>query len=168
MLDTMTFTKIAGGLCAALLVFLLGKLGAEALYGAEAHGEQSYVIETGGEETTSTEEAGPSFDEMMAAADVGKGANVFKKCAACHKLEDGANSTGPFLYGVVGRDKGSVAGFGYSSVLSEMEGDWTPENLDAFLEKPKSYAPGTTMGFAGIKKAQDRVNLIAYLESLGN
>ena len=93
----------------------------------------------------------------------------FKKCSACHKAEDGANSTGPFLYGVVGRDKGSAAGFGgYSSTLTSMEGDWTVEDLNGFITKPKDYAPGTTMAFAGLKKAQDRANLIAYLDSLDN
>jgi cytochrome c len=167
MFDTMTVTKIAAGLCGALLVFLLGKTAADALYISHGHGEQSYVIDTGAEDSGDSEDTGPSFEEMMASADVGKGAKVFKKCGACHKAEDGANSTGPYLYGVVGRDKGSASGFGaYSSTLTSMEGDWTPENLDGFLTKPKDYAPGTTMAFAGLKKAQDRANLIAYLDSL--
>jgi cytochrome c len=87
---------------------------------------------------------------------------VFRKCSACHKL-DGSDGVGPHLNGVVGRDKGSVAGFGYSGTLAGMEGDWTVENLYGFLENPKGYAPGTTMGFAGLKKPQDKADLIAYL-----
>ncbi|AXI56722.1 Cytochrome c-552 (plasmid) [Pseudoseohaeicola sp. NH-UV-7] len=168
MLDTMTFTKIAGGLCAALLIFLLGKWAADILYGDHGHHEQSYVIETGDDEGGEAEEAGPSFDELMASADIEKGAGVFRKCSACHKLEQGANGTGPYLYGVVGREKAAAEGFGYSDVLASMDGAWTPENLDGFLEKPKDYAPGTTMAFAGLKKPQDRADLIAYLDSLDN
>ncbi|MEP2030725.1 MAG: cytochrome c family protein [Paracoccaceae bacterium] len=169
MFDTMTVTKVSAGLCGALLVFLLGKTTADALYTSHGHGEQSYVIDTGADDSGASEEAGPSLEEMLASADVEKGAKVFKKCSACHKLEDGANSTGPYLYGVVGRDKGSASGFsGYSSTLASMEGDWSPENLDGFLTKPKDYAPGTTMAFAGLKKPQDRANLIAYLDSLDN
>jgi cytochrome c len=107
-----------------------------------------------------------SFDELMASADVGKGARVYKKCAACHKLEAGENATGPYLYGVVGRPKAAADGFGYSGALAAMSGDWTPENLDAFLERPSAYVPGTTMSFSGLRKIEDRVNLIAYLDSL--
>ena len=168
MFDTMTLTKVAGGLCGALLVFLLGKWAAEELYHVEAHGEASYVIEVadaGGEEAA---EGGVNFDEILASADAGKGANVFKKCSACHKLEEGANATGPYLYGVVGRDIGGVDGYNYSGALTSLEGDWTPEQLNGFLEKPSSYAPGTSMGFAGLKKVEDRANVIAYLDSLDN
>ena len=99
---------------------------------------------------------------------VEKGAKVFKKCSACHKLEDGANGTGPYLYGVVGRPIGSASGFGYSSAMAAKGGDWTPEALDAFLLKPSADIPGTSMSFAGLKKQGDRVNLIAYLDSLDN
>ncbi|MFK7751621.1 MAG: cytochrome c family protein [Sedimentitalea sp.] len=164
-MDTMITTKVAAAFCGSFLVFLLGKWAAEELYHMDSHGEASYVIEI--EEVASAEaEDEVSFDEMMASADIGKGAKVFKKCSACHKLEAGANSTGPYLYGVVGRAKAAADGFGYSATLAGMDGDWTAENLDAFLLKPSSYANGTSMSFAGLKKPQDRVNVIAYLDSL--
>ena len=166
MFDTMTLTKATAALCGALLVLLLGKWAAEVIYHMDSHGEASYVIEL--EEAGEQEEvAEVSFDELMASADVGKGAKVFKKCSACHKLEDGANATGPFLYGVVDRPIASVDGFGYSGALSGLsDGTWTAEDLDAFLAKPSSYASGTSMSFSGLKKQSDRVNLIAYLDSL--
>lgn len=166
MLDTMTFTKIAGGLCGALLVFLLGQWAAEELYHVGGHGEQAYVIDTGdtGEVEEVVEEV--SFDELLAAADIDKGARVYNKCKACHKLEAGANGTGPYLYGIVGRAKAAADGFGYSSALEGMGGEWTPENLDGFLERPADYAPGTSMSFAGLRKAEDRANVIAYLDSI--
>lgn len=171
MLDTMTFTKVLGSVCGALLVFLLGKWAAETLYhvGGDGHGEmtQAYVIDTGEDEVVE-EVAEVPFEERMAAADAGKGERVWGKCRACHKLEDGANATGPHLYGVVGRNIGAVDGFGYSGALSEQAEVWTEENLYAFLENPRGWAPGTSMGFSGLNKSEDRVNLIAYLETFGN
>lgn len=166
-MDTMTTTKVAAALCGSLLVLLLAKWMATELYHVGGNGEQAYIIEVepsdDGEGVTGGE---VSFEDMLAMADVSKGSKVFKKCSACHKLEDGANSTGPFLYGVVGRSVGQAPGFGYSATLSELGGDWTPERIDQFLAKPSGFAKGTTMGFAGLKKPQDRANVIAYLDSL--
>jgi cytochrome c len=166
MFDTMTLTKIGGGVFGALLILLLGKWAAEEIYHMDSHGEAAYVIEVEGADDGAEEVAEVNIEELIASADIGKGAKVFKKCGACHKLEDGVNGVGPSLYGVVGRDVGSSDGFGYSGVLAGLEGDWTAQALDGFLAKPKAYAPGTTMGFAGLKKPQDRANLIAYLDSL--
>ena len=166
MFDTMTLTKATAGFCGAFLVFLLGKWAAEELYHVEAHGEASYVIEVAEAGGAEEEVEEVSFEELMASADVGKGAKVFEKCSACHKLEAGANATGPYLDGGVDRHKASAEGFGYSGALSGMEGAWTAENLNEFLIKPSDYAPGTTMSFSGLKKVKDRVNLIAYLDSL--
>jgi cytochrome c len=164
MFDTMTTLKISTAILAPWLVLLLGKWAAEEVYHAEAHGEQSYVIEVASAEPETDAEPVDVL-ALVAAADIGKGEGVFRKCSACHKL-NGEDGVGPHLNGVVGRDKGSVAGFGYSGVLASMEGDWTPENLYGFLKNPKAYAPGTTMGFAGLNKAEDKANVIAYLQSL--
>ncbi|MCV3271726.1 c-type cytochrome [Roseobacter sinensis] len=165
MLDTMTFTKAAGAVCGALLVFLLGKWAAEELYHVESHGEAAYVIAVeGGEEVAEVEEV--DFATVLASADPEAGARVFRKCSACHKLADGENGTGPHLYAVVGREKGAVDGFNYSDTLASMDGAWTAENLNGFLERPSSYAPGTSMSFAGLSKVEERADLIAYLDSL--
>lgn len=173
-MDTMEWTKIVGSLCGALLIYLLFSWGADALYSTEAahhgddHGEEhamAYPIEAeetgGGEEV----EEGPAFAEVLAAADAGKGEKVWGKCKACHKL-NGEDGTGPHLNGVVDRDIASAAGFNYSGALSGLEGNWTPDALDGFLKNPKKYAPGTTMGFAGLKKIEDRANLVAYLQTV--
>jgi cytochrome c len=164
MFDTMTLTKIGGGIFGAWLVLLVGKWVGEEIYHADAHGEQSYVIEVETAEAEPEEEI--DFAALVAEADLGKGEKVFKKCTACHKVEDGANGTGPHLYGVVGRDIASIDGFGYSGVLAAAEGNWTVDELNAFLTKPSDYASGTTMGFSGLKKPADRANVIAYLDSL--
>ena len=170
MFDTMTLTKLLGGFCGALLVFLLGNWAAELIFHGGGHGKghgQAYVIDTGADEDAGADkDEGPSLFEMMAAADVGKGEKVFGKCKACHKVEDGANSTGPHLYALVGREVGAVAGFNYSGALNEAADVWTPETLNGFLASPKKYAPGTSMAFSGLSKPKDRANVIAYLDQL--
>ncbi|NOC47594.1 MULTISPECIES: cytochrome c family protein [Ruegeria] len=170
MFDTMTVTKAAAGLFGTFLVLLLAKWGADILYSSGGHGsaEAAYIIETesSGESADGEEVV---FEDLLAAADVEKGAKVFRKCTACHKLEDGANGTGPYLYGVVDRPVASAKGFtGYSASMQAHGGNWTPEALDAFLERPSAYISGTSMSFAGLKKPQDRADLIAYLQTIGN
>ncbi|MEH6833240.1 MULTISPECIES: c-type cytochrome [Falsihalocynthiibacter] len=173
MFDTMTMTKIVGAFCGALLVFLFGTWAADVLYhtGGGSHGdeaaEQGYLIETVSAETTEVDEEEISFEELLAGADIDKGSKVFGKCKACHKVEPGANGVGPTLFNVVDRDIGSEAEFSYSDVIAAMDGNWDGENLNGFLENPKSFAPGTKMGFAGLKKPEDRANVIAYLATIG-
>lgn len=172
MLDTMTFTKILGGFCGMLLVFLLGKWAAETLYhGGGGHGDEhtaAYIIDTGASDH-GDDHAEETIDvaALVAAGDAAAGEKVFGKCRACHKLEQGANGSGPYLYGIVGRAADAAEGFGYSGKLAAVVDVWTPEHLFGFLENPKGYAPGTTMGFAGLKKPEDRANLIAYLATIG-
>ena len=133
-------------------------------------GEQSYSIDTGVEETETAEaEEEVPFEEVLAAASVDDGARVFRQCSACHKLEAGANAVGPYLHGVVGRDIGAAEGYAsYSGALSEAADVWTPENLNAFLEAPRQWAPGTSMAYNGLRDVEDRANLIAYLDSVDN
>ncbi len=169
MFDTMTMTKAAASLCAALLVFLLGSWLGEVLYHSEGHGgEQAYSIETGEEEVAESDEVEVSFEEVFAGADPAAGERLWRACASCHALEDGRNGTGPHLFGVVGRDKGSVDGFSYSSTLAEIDGDWTPDALNGFIENPRGYAAGTSMSYSGMRKIEDRANLIAYLATFGS
>ncbi len=169
MFDTMTVTKAAAGLFGTFLALLLAKWGADVLYHVGGHGaEAAYVIETDSSgESADGEEV--VFEELLAAADPEKGARVFRKCTACHKLEDGANGTGPYLYAIVDRPVASATGFtGYSASMQAHGGNWTPEALDAFLIRPSAYISGTSMSFAGLKKPQDRADLIAYLQTIGN
>jgi cytochrome c len=173
MFDTMILTKIAAALCSALLVLVLGGWIADKIYSPAHHGEYHGVawIETdsGDEEEDEAEaEEGPMLDDLLASADLEKGAKVFKKCAACHKLEAGANGVGPHLYAVVDRVVGSVEGFGYSGSLVAVAETWSTENLDGFLTKPSKYAPGTKMSFNGLSKPEDRANLIAYLGTISD
>ena len=172
MLDTMTLTKTIGGFCGSLLVFLMGSWIAGSLYHAgHGHGEDiasGYVIEVEVVEVEASVEEEMDFNALLASADLGKGAKVFGKCKACHKLEDGVNGTGPHLYNIVDRAVGSASGsgYGYSGALVQVADVWTTDELNGFLENPKTYAPGTKMGFAGLKKPEDRANVIAYLQSV--
>ncbi len=106
----------------------------------------------------------------LAEGDPAKGEKIYKKCKACHQVGDGAKSkVGPMLNGIVGNEIASVDGFKYSKafVAKKEEGlVWTEEVLDAYLTKPKKYIKGTKMSFAGLKKEQQREDLIAYLITL--
>lgn len=174
MFDTMTATKAVGAFCGMFLVFLLGGFFAELIFhvGAEDHGDghgvkAAYIIEVPEADLGEVEEEPVvDFGALMASADVGKGEGEFKACRSCHKIEDGANGAGPHLYGVVGRSVGSVDGFGYSGNLVAVAQTWGVDELNAFLENPKAYAPGTKMNFKGIRDPEDRANLIAWLDSL--
>ncbi|MEM6635942.1 MAG: cytochrome c family protein [Pseudomonadota bacterium] len=170
MIDTMTFTKVTAAFCGTLLVYLLGGWVAEEIYHSGGHGDghvQAYVIDTGEVEDDGPAEEAVPLEELLASADPAKGEKVFGKCKACHKLEAGANGTGPTLYAIVGRPVDDEAGFGYSGALAAVVDVWTPEHLDGFLENPKTYAPGTKMSFAGLSKPEDRADLIAYLDTIG-
>ncbi|MEE8188584.1 MAG: cytochrome c family protein [Kiloniellales bacterium] len=96
--------------------------------------------------------------------DAAKGEKVYKKCKACHSLEDGKNKIGPHLNAVVGRAAGAVEGYKYSKAMKESGLTWDEETLMAFLEKPKKFLKGTKMSYAGLKKEDQRHDLIAYLK----
>mmetsp|Transcript_18335 Transcript_18335/g.29158 ORF Transcript_18335/g.29158 Transcript_18335/m.29158 type:complete len:104 (-) Transcript_18335:368-679(-) len=96
-----------------------------------------------------------------------KGAKIFQaKCAQCHNTaKGGANGQGPNLYGIVGRPAGSVGSFNYSDANKNSGLTWDKKTLNKYLTNPKKMIPGTKMVFAGLKKKEDRSNLIAYLAS---
>src|SRR5688572_12884815 len=110
-------------------------------------------------------EEGPALATLLATGDATKGEAVFAKCTACHTIaQGGAAGIGPNLYAIVGKPIGKhAAGFAYSSDLAGHGGDWSFENLDAWLKSPKAFAGGTKMTFAGLGKPEDRANLILFL-----
>ncbi|MEX2519565.1 MAG: cytochrome c family protein [Paracoccaceae bacterium] len=158
----MELNKIVGAFCATLLVFL--GLGFFAELTFHPHHEEELAFALAVEDSGGEEEAQEvDIAAVFAAADPASGEKIFRKCAACHKLEEGANSTGPYLWGVVNRPIDTASGYDKYTGALPADQSWTPENLYHFLEAPKKWAPGTSMGFAGLKKAEDRADLIAYL-----
>lgn len=172
MFNTMTLTKAAGALIGAALFLLLTNWAAGGLYniatggsGEEQAGNQAYTVEIAeASDAVEVQAEAPDFGALMASADAAAGEKVFGKCKACHKL-DGKDAVGPHLNGVVGRAVASVGGFGYSDNMVAHGGDWTPEALQEFLTNPKGIVAGTKMSFAGLKKIEDRANLIAFLST---
>ena len=104
---------------------------------------------------------------MVAGADPAAGERNFRQCAACHTVDQGgANRVGPNLWDVFGADIGHHEGFNYSDALLAIEGVWTVDKLDAYLENPRGFAPGNRMAFAGLRNEADRASMIAYLRTL--
>ena len=97
--------------------------------------------------------------------DAAAGEKTFAQCKACHQVEAGKNGVGPSLAGIVGRTAGQVAGFNYSAANKGSSVTWSEETLFEYLEAPQKFMPGTKMAFAGLKKPQDRANVIAYLKT---
>ena len=105
--------------------------------------------------------AGSGVVAPLGHADAAAGEKDAKKCGACHSFqESGTAKIGPPLWGVVGRDIASVEGFSYSDALAGKEGAWDYQNLYAFLAVPREWAAGTKMAFAGLKKPEERADVI--------
>ena len=122
-------------------------------------------------ETQTSSESSQTEDIMalFASTSATEGAKVFKKCAACHSIaEDGANKIGPALWGVLGRPTGSVAGYKYSKAMAAYGKNWSFEEMNGFLTKPKDWIKGTKMSFAGLKSAKERAAIILYMNKNTN
>ncbi|OOY14407.1 c-type cytochrome [Thioclava sp. DLFJ4-1] len=118
-------------------------------------------------EAASAQESEKPGNEVLTQSNTVAGEKTFRKCKACHTVDEGgANRVGPNLYGIVGAPVAAADGFRYSDALIEYGGDWTPDRLAAFLANPRKAVPGTKMSFAGLRKAQDQADVIAYLDSL--
>lgn len=155
---------IAGWVLASLIVALGSSIAVSEMFHAERPETMGYPIEGVEVESEGGAEAEQPIAVYLAAADPALGADVFKKCAACHKVGKGEpNTLGPNLWGTIGSPHAHVAGFAYSDALKTKPGNWDWETLSAWLKSPKAYAPGTKMTFAGLSKPQDRANVIAYL-----
>lgn len=161
-LNTILGWLLGAGVVALLLRFLVGFV----IPDTEAPEEPGYAIVAAEEGAA---EAGPDLGTLLAMADVAAGEASFAKCMACHTIASGgAAGIGPNLWAVVGTPIGSHApGFAYSEALASHGGEWTYENLDAWLKSPKAFANGTKMSFPGLSDPQERANVLAYMRANG-
>jgi cytochrome c len=173
-MDSFEVVKVAGAVLATALVVLLARFITEHVYPEPELEVRAYAIapadaqEAEAEAPAEPEPAGVAT--LIAAAEPAAGEKLFKKCVICHNPDkDGKRKIGPNLWDVVAGPVAAAEGFAYSNALKEKSGEtWSYDNLDAFLEKPKDWAPGTKMSFAGLKKPGQRAAVIAYLRSLSD
>ncbi|SEL05572.1 cytochrome c [Sphingomonas palmae] len=149
-------------------------LGLSIVGGMIFHGERpekmGYAIEGVEEAGGGGEAKAVPIASLLPTADPAKGAEVFKKCAACHTInQGGANGVGPNLYGTLGEPIGQgKGGFAFSDALKSVGGNWDFERMNAWLTSPRKFANGTKMTFAGLSSPEDRANVIAYLNQQGS
>ncbi len=173
-MSDLTFNKIAGAVLATGLAIVgLRELSAS-VFTPEHPAKAGYLVEVadeGGEGGAAAADTPPDWGTVLTTADVAAGEATFAKCKSCHSIEQGGpNGTGPDLWGVVGRKPGSHGGFAYSTAMTDFgakQAVWDYDHLYEFIKGPQKYIPGTKMTFVGLKKSEDRVNLIAYLKAQG-
>ena len=177
-MNSFQFNKYAMALLGTVFVVFGLNLISEAIFHTNAPEERAFVIaadtDPGIGGAADGADSGPIYEPigpLLVNADEEAGQKVYKKCAACHTVDNGgANKVGPNLWNIVNRPVASHDGFSYSSALKEF-GDgknWSYEDLNGFLWKPKKFIKGTAMGFAGLSKVQDRANVILYLRSIAD
>lgn len=175
-MDSLKWNKIAAGVLLALLALLIGGLLSEIVLKSPKLEKESYPIEglkdnIAQEETVKEEKVEPISD-LLATANVEKGKEIALRCLQCHSFNKGeAHKTGPNLWGVLGMHIMHVVDYAYSAAFkafSERDKKWDYEVLNAYLYAPAKYVPGTKMSFIGLKKPQERADLIAYLRTLSD
>jgi cytochrome c len=167
-MDSFEINKILGALLFTCLCLLSLNIAAEALFHPAKPAKPGFEVVVEEKPAAGAGAAIPDepIEKLLASADISKGENSAKKCAACHTFGKGEpNRVGPNLYGVVGRERGSHAGFNYSAAMKGKPGKWTVEDLNAFLSNPRGFVPGTSMSFAGLPRGSERADVIAYLNS---
>lgn len=166
----MEFNKIFAAVLVAGIIAMFGGFVAKKLVHPHKLEQNAYNIEAMEEGAGGgpAKAAGPDpILALIATADVTKGEKIAKACAACHSFNKGGpNGVGPNMWGTVGGPKHHAPGFAYSGALIETGGTtWTYAEMNKFLWKPKAYAPATKMSYAGLKKAEDRAALLAWMRT---
>ena len=166
-MDSFEINKIITAvLLVVLVIFGVGKI-SDLVFKVKKPDIDGYKVEVNVGGTTVTQASSESqvdIAALLAMGDVEHGKKVFKKCAACHSInQDGKNKIGPKLWNVMFRPVGSVTDYKYSKALSGYKKDWNWEEMNGFLIKPSSWIKGNKMGFAGLKSEKDRASVILYL-----
>lgn len=170
-MDSFELNKIMGAILGTCLGLLSLNIAANAIFHPATPAKPGYEIvlseQPARDQKGTPAQQEPPIAELLAKADVTRGQTSANKCVACHTFDKGGrNLVGPNLYGVIGREKGAVTGFNYSAAYKKMmKGPWTAQDLSDFVKNPKGMVPGTAMTFAGIPRATERADLIAFLNS---
>ena len=174
-MDSFEFNKIAGAVLGTLTFVMLLNFASDLIFHTGLPEKPGYVIDIAEAATGPADAEAPakvSVAALLSTADSAQGEKVAKKCAACHTFDNGgANKVGPNLWNIVNRKPGGVDGFKYSSAMNDFAGAndaWTFDELNEFLLAPKKHMPGTSMGFAGLRKDKERGDMLAYLRSLSD
>ena len=172
-MDSFELNKIMGAVLGTLLFVMGVGFVAETIYHPiESRGPGYNLPEAELTTEVASAEAAPvvPLGVLLASASAERGAAAARKCQSCHTFGEGEpNKQGPALYGVVGRTEGSHEGFAYSDILKSYNAEgrvWSYESLDHFLTRPADYAPGTKMNFAGVRSAEERADILAFLQTL--
>ena len=157
---------------AIILVLGINKI-ADVIFFVEKPENSAYQVATvtTAASTVSAETSSGTGDIMaiFASTSAAEGAKVFKQCLACHSIaEGGKNKIGPALWGVLGRQAGSLPDYKYSKAMAAHGKKWSFEEMDGFLLKPKDWIKGTKMSYAGLKKEKDRAAVILYMNENTN
>ena len=169
-MTTTDTNKTALALMSVLLLTMGLGVVSNAIYAPDHAVKPGYPLPSG-EAKTATAEAPKAepLPVLFAKADVKKGEADVKVCQSCHSFEKGGVAkVGPPLYGVLGRHKGSIAGFGYSDGMKGKGGDWTFDDINEFITKPSAYVPGTKMTYPGEPDPQRRADIIDYIDTLSD
>ena len=172
-MSDLSFNKVAGATLATLLAIVGLRELSSGVFSQEKVEKPGYLVEVADDSAggAAVADVPPGWGTVLPAADVAAGEAVFAKCKSCHSAEQGGpNGTGPDLWGVAGRKPGSHGGFAYSAAMTEFGAKqpiWDYEHIYEFVKNPQKYIPGTKMTFVGLKKSEDRINVIAYLRSKG-
>lgn len=177
MKDSISFIKHYGiSFFAAIVVFVVSLLLSNLLYQKSHPQKRGYKVQinenitaqinNNSSSSQSKNEKKINIKDLMQKADLKKGQKIFKKCKTCHTVDKGGKGKiGPNLFAIFNKKKGANPNFAYSKAMKEKGGVWDLESLNLFLKKPKEYIAGTKMGFAGLKKDQDRANVILFLQN---
>jgi cytochrome c len=169
-MDSFELNKIMGAILGCCLALLSLNIAANAIFSPARPAKPGYEIEVPekgkGDQKGAPAQQDPPVEQLLASADVGRGPKSANKCASCHTFDKGGrNLVGPHLYGVIGREKASVQGFNYSAAFRKLKGAWTVQEIYEYIKHPRTTVPGTNMTFAGIPRASERADLIAFLNS---
>lgn len=174
-MDSFELNKIIGAVLGVVFVVFSLSLLSDSIFAAPIPEKPGFIVEAQEEAPAAggAEAAVESVLPLLAGANIDNGKAQEKKCSACHTIDKGgANKTGPNLFGIVDRPIAGHEGFAYSGAMKDFSQGgsvkWDYEHLDHFLTNPKALVKGTAMGFAGLKKTQDRADLIAFLRTLAD